>query len=61
MGLLQGAFKAQYDVLRENGHSPSEAFNETIEEALCSLYPLVAQICLALEELRACLLVCVVG
>ena len=34
MGLIQGAFKAQYDVLREHGHSPSEAFNETVEEAL---------------------------
>lgn len=43
MGLLQGAFKAQYDVLRSHGHSPSEAYNETIEEALCSLYPLVAE------------------
>eukprot|EP01059_Diplonema_ambulator_P012473 TRINITY_DN227_c2_g3_i3.p2 TRINITY_DN227_c2_g3~~TRINITY_DN227_c2_g3_i3.p2 ORF type:complete len:369 (+),score=161.21 TRINITY_DN227_c2_g3_i3:233-1339(+) len=43
MGMLQGAFLAQYEVLRENGHSPSEAYNETIEEALCSLYPLVAQ------------------
>lgn len=30
-------------MLREAGHSPSEAYNETIEEALCSLYPLVAQ------------------
>lgn len=36
-------FKAQYDVLRANGHSPSEAFNETCEEALQSLYPLVAE------------------
>lgn len=43
MGMLQGAFLAQYEVLRENGHSPSEAYNETIEEALQSLYPLVAQ------------------
>ncbi len=42
MGLLQGAFLAQYEVLREHGHSPSEAYNETIEEALQSLYPLVA-------------------
>jgi len=42
MGMLQGAFLAQYEVLREAGHSPSEAYNETIEEALCSLYPLVA-------------------
>eukprot|EP00667_Euglena_gracilis_P013086 EG_transcript_13481 len=39
MGMLQGAFKAQYDVLRAAGHSPSEAYNETIEEALCSLCP----------------------
>lgn len=41
MGGIQGLFKAQYDVLRANGHSPSEAFNETCEEALQSLYPLV--------------------
>lgn len=41
MGMLQGAFKAQYEVLRENGHEPLEAFNETVEEALISLYPLV--------------------
>ena len=25
-------FAAQYEVLRANGHSPSEAFNETVEE-----------------------------
>ncbi|MDA8752877.1 ketol-acid reductoisomerase [Candidatus Marinimicrobia bacterium] len=43
MGLLQGAFLAQYEVLRENGHSPSEAYNETIEEALQSLYPLISE------------------
>lgn len=43
MGGIQGMFKAQYDVLRANGHSPSEAFNETCEEALESLYPLIAQ------------------
>lgn len=43
MGMLQGAFLAQYEVLRERGHSPTEAYNETIEEALCSLYPLVEQ------------------
>jgi len=43
MGLLQGAFLAQYEVLREHGHSPSEAYNETIEEALQSLYPLVSE------------------
>ena len=43
MGLLQGAFLAQYEVLRERGHSPSEAYNETIEEALESLYPLISE------------------
>lgn len=43
MGLIQGAFLAQYEVLREHGHSPSEAYNETIEEALQSLYPLVSE------------------
>ena len=43
MGLIQGAFKAQYDVLRSHGHSPSEAYNETVEEALESLYPLVSK------------------
>ena len=42
MGMIQGAFSAQYNVLRENGHSPSEAYNETVEEALISLYPLIA-------------------
>jgi len=41
MGGIAGLFKAQYDVLREYGHSPSEAFNETVEEALQSLYPLI--------------------
>lgn len=41
MGLIQGAFLAQYNVLRQRGHSPSEAYNETVEEALESLYPLV--------------------
>lgn len=34
---------AQYEVLRERGHSPSEAFNETVEEATQSLYPLIAK------------------
>ena len=43
MGLIQGAFLAQYEVLREHGHSPSEAYNETIEEVLESLYPLVSK------------------
>lgn len=43
MGMIQGAFAAQYKVLRENGHSPSEAYNETVEEALESLYPLISE------------------
>ena len=43
MGAIQGLFRAQYEVLRANGHSPSEAFNETVEEATQSLYPLVAE------------------
>ena len=43
MGAIQGLFKAQYEVLRANGHSPSEAFNETVEEATQSLYPLIAE------------------
>ncbi|KAF9430951.1 Bifunctional acetohydroxyacid reductoisomerase [Podila epigama] len=41
MGAIQGLFAAQYEVLREKGHSPSEAFNETVEEATQSLYPLI--------------------
>ncbi len=43
MGAIQGLFAAQYDLLRAKGHSPSEAFNETVEEATESLYPLVAE------------------
>lgn len=43
MGAIQGAFAAQYKVLRENGHTPSEAFNETVEEATQSLYPLISK------------------
>ncbi len=43
MGAIQGIFQAQYEVLRENGHSPSEAFNETVEELTQSLMPLVAE------------------
>ena len=43
MGAIQGLFLAQYKVLRKNGHTPSEAFNETVEEATQSLYPLVGQ------------------
>ena len=41
MGGIHGMFLAQYEVLREKGHSPSEAFNETVEEATQSLYPLI--------------------
>lgn len=43
MGALAGVFEAQYNILRKNGHSPSEAFNETVEELTQSLMPLVAE------------------
>jgi ketol-acid reductoisomerase len=43
MGAIQGIFAAQYQVLRSHGHSPSEAFNETVEELTQSLMPLVAE------------------
>ena len=43
MGALAGVFEAQFAVLRKNGHSPSEAFNETVEELTQSLMPLVAE------------------
>ncbi|KAL4066837.1 ketol-acid reductoisomerase [Scleroderma yunnanense] len=43
MGAIQGLFCAQYKVLRANGHTPSEAFNETVEEATQSLYPLIGE------------------
>ncbi len=43
MGAIYGLWLAQYEVLREKGHSPSEAFNETVEEATQSLYPLIAE------------------
>ena len=43
MGALAGVMEAQYDVLRKNGHSPSEAFNETVEELTQSLIRLVAE------------------
>ena len=42
MGAIQGLFSAQYEVLREHGHTPSEAFNETVEELTQSLMPLFA-------------------
>lgn len=43
MGAIQGIFAAQYQVLRDKGHSPSEAYNETVEELTQSLMPLVAE------------------
>jgi ketol-acid reductoisomerase len=43
MGALAGVMEAQYDVLRRHGHSPSEAFNETVEELTQSLIRLVGQ------------------
>ena len=43
MGAIQGLLLAQYEVLRENGHTPSEAFNETVEERTQSRMPLFAK------------------
>ncbi len=43
MGAIQGLLLAQYETLRENGHTPSEAFNETVEELTQSLMPLFAK------------------
>lgn len=43
MGALAGIIEAQYQVLRKRGHSPSEAFNETVEELTQSLVPLVGE------------------
>lgn len=43
MGCLAGILEAQYNELRKHGHSPSEAFNESVEELTQSLMPLVAQ------------------
>ncbi|MCP4111180.1 MAG: ketol-acid reductoisomerase [Desulfobacteraceae bacterium] len=43
MGCLAGVMEAQYNILRKNGHSPSESFNETVEELTQSLIRLVAQ------------------
>jgi len=43
MGAVAGIIEAQYQVLRENGHSPSEAFNETVEEFTQSLIPLIGE------------------
>jgi ketol-acid reductoisomerase len=43
MGCLAGVMTAQYNLLRKNGHSPSESFNETVEELTQSLIRLVAE------------------
>ncbi len=43
MGAIQGLLLAQYETLREHGHTPSEAFNETVEELTQSLMPLFAK------------------
>jgi len=43
MGAIQGILLAQYEVLRANGHTPSEAFNESVEELTQSLMPLFAK------------------
>ncbi|MHB8105780.1 MAG: ketol-acid reductoisomerase, partial [Dehalococcoidales bacterium] len=43
MGALAGIMEAQYDTLRSHGHTPSEAFNETVEELTESLIKLVAE------------------
>ncbi len=43
MGAIAGIMEAQYSLLRKRGHSPSEAFNETVEELTQSLMPLIAE------------------
>ncbi len=43
MGALAGVMEAQYETLRAHGHSPSEAFNETVEELTQSLIRLVGR------------------
>ena len=43
MGAIEGLLEAQYNVLREHGHTPSEAFNETVEELTQSLMPLFGE------------------
>jgi len=43
MGAIAGIMEAQYDILRKRGHSPSEAFNETVEEFTESLIRLVGE------------------
>lgn len=43
IGALSGIMEAQYNELRKHGHSPSEAFNETVEELTQSLIRLVSE------------------
>lgn len=43
IGALSGVMEAQYNILRKHGHSPSEAFNETVEELTQSLIRLVGE------------------
>lgn len=43
MGAITGIMEAQYELFRKKGHSPSEAFNETVEELTQSLIPLIAE------------------
>jgi len=43
LGAIAGLMEAQYALLRKYGHSPSEAFNETVEEATQSLYPMIGE------------------
>ena len=43
MGAIAGIMEAQYNLFRRKGHSPSEAFNETVEELTQSLVPLIAE------------------
>lgn len=43
MGAIAGVMEAQYNLLRSKGHTPSEAFNETVEELTESLIRLVGE------------------
>jgi len=43
MGAIAGIMEAQYNLFRKKGHSPSESFNETVEELTQSLIPLIAE------------------
>jgi ketol-acid reductoisomerase len=43
MGALAGIMEAQYHTLRSHGHTPSESFNETVEELTQSLIRLVSK------------------